>query len=845
MKKDPLSVFWSHPASAIFAELGASPAGFDRAEALRRRDRTNPGRLKSRRRAAIARLFFAQFKSPITLILFGAVILSYFLGDAVNAAIILFIVLASGILGFTQEKGAFDTVEKLQARVRVEASVLRDGVFANIPTEDVVPGDIVDFNAGDVIPGDCLILESRDLFVDEATLTGETFPVEKAPGVLPSGTPTPGLTNSLFMGTHVVSGTARALVVRTGRKTEFGKISARLAMDPPETEFERGVRRFGYFLMELTLVLLTAIFAINVYFARPVLDSFLFALALAVGLTPQLLPVIISINLAHGARIMALEKVIVKKLNSIENFGSMNVLCADKTGTLTEGIVRIKSALGLDGQESEAVLKLAYLNALHETGFGNPVDEAIRKHRSFDAAGWEKLDEVPYDFIRKRLSVLLSRDGRNLMITKGALGSVLEACSRAETRDGKIVEAAGTAASVLAAAADLNARGWRTLGVAWRDLGAERQISKESERGMVFAGFLVLEDPVKDGIAQIVADLGTLGVTLKIVTGDNAGVAAEAARKIGLAQPRVVTGPEIRRMSNEALVLRAPETDVFAEVEPNQKERIILSLRRAGNVVGFLGDGINDATALHAADVGISVEGAVDVAKEAADIILLEKDLGVLAKGVRNGRRTFANTMKYVFMATSANFGNMFSMAGASLVLSFLPLLPKQILLTNLLTDLPEMTIAGDRVDRELIERPRRWDFRSIRRFMLIFGSLSSVFDILTFVVLLLVLRAGPAEFRTGWFLESVVSATAAVLVVRTRRPFFRSLPGRGLVAATVLVALVTLVFPLLPLGRIFGFGRIGGVFYLILGGIVVLYVISAEAIKAVFYRRMGKSNEA
>jgi P-type Mg2+ transporter len=845
MKKEPLLEFWSYPPAAIFSKLGTSPAGFDGSESLLRRDRSSPDRLKSSRRVAIFRLFFSQFKSPITLILFAAVVLSYFLGDVVNAGIILFIVLFSGVLGFTQEKGAFDTVEKLQARVRVEASVLRNGAFTSIPAENVVPGDIIAFNAGDIIPGDCLILESKDLFADEATLTGETFPVEKALGILPADTPTPRLTNSLFMGTHVVSGTATALVVRTGRTTEFGKISARLAMDPPETEFERGVRRFGFFLMELTLVLLTAIFAINVYFARPVLDSFLFALALAVGLTPQLLPVIISINLAHGARIMAAEKVIVKKLNSIENFGSMNVLCADKTGTLTEGVVRIRSALGLDGQASEKVLRYAYLNAFHETGFGNPVDEAIRKHRVFDMAGSEKLDEVPYDFVRKRLSVLVSASGRNLVVTKGALRNVLEVCSRAETSEGRIVDVAGIGRSILETADGLNAKGWRTLGVAWRDIGNETRISKESEREMIFLGFLVLDDPVKEGIARTVSDLGTLGVSLKIVTGDNSRVAAETWRRIGLPEPRLVTGPEIHRMSDEALVLRAGDADVFAEVEPNQKERIILSLRKAGNVVGFLGDGINDATALHAADVGISVEGAVDVAKEAADIILLEKDLGVLTHGVKNGRRTFANTMKYVFMATSANFGNMFSMAGASLFLSFLPLLPKQILLTNLLTDFPEMSIAGDSVDDELVRRPRRWDFRSIRRFMLIFGSLSSVFDVVTFAVLLLFLHSGPAGFRTGWFLESVISATAAVLVVRTRRPFFRSRPGRGLVLATALVAATTLVFPILPIGPVFGFSKIKGLFYLLLGLIVILYVGTAEAVKTVFYRRTGEAHEA
>ncbi len=843
MNKGAPKEFWSRPASALFAELGSSAAGLSAAEAERRREHLDPNRLRSKRRAAVRKLFLSQFKSPIILILLAAVGLSFFLGDTTDAVIILLIVLFSGLLGFKQEKGAFDTVEKLQDKVRVKASVLRDGAFADVPTEDVVPGDVGVFQAGDIVPGDGFILESRDLFVDEAALTGETFPAEKSTGVLPEGTPLARLTNTLFMGTHVVSGTAKALFVRTGRTTEFGRISDRLAMKPPETDFERGVRRFGFYLMEVTLILLTAIFAINVFFARPVLDSFLFALALAVGLTPQLLPVIISINLAHGARLMAREKVIVKKLNSIENFGSMNVLCSDKTGTLTEGVVHVQSARGLDGTENERVLFHAYLNAMFESGFRNPVDEAVRRHRTFDLNGWQKLDEVPYDFVRKRLSVLVAAGGRNVMITKGALPNVVTVCATAETAEGVPVDIAGVRDGILARLKEYGARGFRTLGVAWRDMGSGTRIGKDDETGMVFLGFLVLDDPVKDGIAETVAALDSLGISLKIITGDNALVAAEAAHRVGLPTPRIVSGPELSRMSDEALVLQAGRADVFAEVEPNQKERIILALRSGGNVVGFLGDGINDATALHAADVGISVEGAVDVAKEAADIILLEKDLGVLVDGVRNGRRTFANTMKYVFMATSANFGNMFSMAGASLFLPFLPLLPKQILLTNLLTDFPETSIAGDSVDEELIGRPRRWDFRLIRRFMLVFGPLSSVFDFLTFGVLLLFLRATPAEFRTGWFLESVVSATAVVLVVRTRRPFFRSRPGRGLLVATTLVVAVTLAVPFLPFAGLFGFAPLRPVFFAALGGILALYVGAAELVKAMFYKdRKGRS---
>jgi Mg2+-importing ATPase len=585
-------------------------------------------------------------------------------------------------------------------------------------------------------------------------------------------------------------------------------------------------------------VLVMAIFAINVYFHRPVLEAFLFSLALAVGLTPQLLPAIISINLAHGAKRMAQAKVIVRRLSSIENFGSMNVLCSDKTGTLTEGVVRLRSALDVHGQESEKVLLYAYLNAFHETGFTNPIDEAIRTHRPFDVSAYEKLGELPYDFIRKRLSILVSQGDRRLMVTKGALENVLAVCSTAETSEGPTVDIATVRGEIDRHFAELSSQGLRTLGVAYRDVGSSSRITKEHEASMVFLGLLVLYDPPKPGIVDTIDHLARLGVSLKMITGDNRLVAAHAARQVGLSCARILTGPQLRQLSDEALLQRVNTVCVFAEVEPNQKERIIVALKKAGNVVGYMGDGINDASALHAADVGISVDSAVDVAKEAADIVLLEKDLEVLVQGVREGRITFANTLKYVFMATSANFGNMFSMAGASLFLPFLPLLPKQILLTNLMTDFPEMTIATDSVDPEMVEQPRRWDVRFIRNFMLTFGLVSSVFDYLTFGVLLWFLHATPEQFRTGWFLESVISASLIVLVIRTRRPFFKSKPGRHLLVATGVIVAVTFILPYTPLREILGFTPMPWPFLVVLGGILTLYIVAAELAKLVFYRR-------
>jgi Mg2+-importing ATPase len=835
----PPSAFWSVSANGMLQQLGAAREGLDGEEAKQRLARYGFNLLKPKKRSNTLTLLLGQFKSPLVLLLLFATVLSFFLHDPVNAFIILAIVLASGLLGFWQEHSATRAVEKLLAMVQIKATALRDGSPHEIPLEEIVPGDIVILNAGDVIPGDCLVDESRDLFVDEATLTGETFPAEKSVGALAAETPLGKRTNALWMGTHVISGSAKALVIVTGKQTEFGKVSERLKLRPAETEFERGIRRFGYFLLQVTLVLVMAILAINLYLERPVLDSLLFSLALAVGLTPQLLPAIISINLSRGAKRMAQAKVIVKRLASIENFGSMNVICSDKTGTLTEGIVRLQSALDVAGAPSDKVLLHAYLNAFYETGFTNPVDQAIRAHRQFDLSGYRKVDEIPYDFLRKRLSILVAHDATHLMVTKGALQDVLAVCSKAENAAGTVADIAAARDRIQQQFGEFCGKGLRTLGVAYKDMGSTALIGKADEAGMTFLGFLVLFDPPKPDIVETIASLKGLGVSLKIITGDNRLVAASVSQQMGLSGTKILAGSDLHVLSDGALLNRVVDVDVFAEIEPNQKERIILALKKAGNVVGYMGDGINDASALHAADVGISVESAVDVAKEAADIVLLEKDLGVLVQGVREGRTTFANTLKYVFMATSANFGNMFSMAGVSLFLPFLPLLPAQILLTNLMTDFPEMTIATDRVDSEMVDHPRRWDIAAIRKFMLTFGLVSSVFDYVTFGVLLFILHATQDQFRTGWFLESVVSASLIVLVIRSRKPFFKSRPAKYLLMATLLTVVVTVALPFTPLAGIFGFSRVPLSFLLLIAMIVAVYIISAEMVKVVFYKRV------
>jgi P-type Mg2+ transporter len=831
--------FWSIPGAELLNTLQSSAGGLTTNEAKQRLTKYGANRLKPQKRSDVLTLLFSQFKSPIILILLFATILSLFLHNIVDASIILAIVLISGLLGFWQEHGASDAVAKLLAIVQIKTAVLRDGSQQEIPVEDVVPGDIVIFNAGDIVPGDCLLIESKDLFVDEAMLTGETFPVEKAVSVLAVDTALAKRTNALWMGTHIVSGSAKALVTLTGKSTEFGKVSERLKLKPPETEFEHGIRRFGYFLGEVTLFLVVIIFAINVYLHRPVLESFLFSLALAVGLTPQLLPAIISINLAHGAKKMAQKKVIVKRLASIENFGSMNVICSDKTGTLTEGSVQVESAMDVNGKANDKVFLFAYLNAFYETGFTNPIDQAILNYRKIDLSGYRKQDEIPYDFLRKRLSIAVMQGNTHLMLTKGALTNIMEVCSSAETNEGTIVDIQSVKDKIQKHFEEFSNNGFRTLGISYKNLPEDKPINKSDEKDMTFIGFLTLFDPPKANIIDTIGRLKSLGVSLKIITGDNRLVAASISKKMGLSDTKIISGPELRQMSDAALIRSVGSVDVFAEIEPNQKERIIIALRKAGNVVGYMGDGINDASALHAADVGISVDTAADVAKDAADIVLLEKDLGVLVEGVREGRTTFANTLKYVFMATSANFGNMFSMAGVSLFIPFLPLLPKQILLTNLLTDFPEMTIATDSVDEQMIDYPRRWDIKAIRKFMITFGLVSSFFDYLTFGLLLLILHANEGQFRTGWFLESVISASMIVLVIRSRKPFFRSRPGKYLLIATLSIAVITLIFPFTPLGNIFGFSPLPLSTYLLLLLIVVLYILAAEITKRIFYRKV------
>jgi P-type Mg2+ transporter len=833
--------YWSKPIDDVIQSLNTSTNGLSEKGARDILGRVGPNCIQSKEKITPLGLFLNQLKSPIVLILIFATLISAFLKDWVDAVIILLIVMGSALLSFFQEYNANNAAEKLKEQVSFKTDVLRDGKTTSISTEEIVPGDLVLLSAGSLIPADGLILEARDFFVNQAILTGETFPVEKNPGIVAENAGLPERTNVVFMGTNVRSGNAKALIFETGLNTAFGQIVNRLTLRPPETEFERGIRRLGYLLTEVMFLLVLGIFFFNVLFHKSVLDSLLFSIALAVGLTPQLLPAIININLSKGSQEMAKHGVIVRRLESIENFGSMDILCTDKTGTLTEGVVHLDGALDVNGEPSEQVSLYAYLNAKMQTGLPNPLDEAIVNLGTKGADEFIKVDEIPYDFIRKRLTIVaMHNDNLHTMVTKGALENVLSVCSKVEIGDEEVALDPGWQAKIQERYETWSAQGYRVLGVAVKSVGTQTTpFSKTDETGMVFAGFLLFFDPPKEGVQATIQSLANLGVQLKIITGDNKLVAHHIGQAVGLGDAKVLTGAELDELRDEALWHAVEQTTIFAGVDPNQKERVILALKKRGHVVGYMGDGINDAPSLHTADVGISVANAVDVAKEAADLVLLEQDLDVLHEGIVEGRKTFGNTLKYVFMATSANFGNMFSMAGASLFLPFLPMLPKQILLINFLTDLPEMTIANDHVDDVFVVRPRRMDIKFIRRFMLLFGPLSSLFDFATFGILLWIMKAGEQSFQTGWFIESILSAGVVVFAVRTRLPFTRSHPSRAMLAVTAAVMLVTLWLPYSPLAGLLGFTPLPPTYLLVIFGIVVLYFMSAELTKRWFYHQI------
>ena len=842
-----VGTFWSKRVGDVEAALQTTGEGLSEAVAAERLAAWGPNAIEEEATATALRLLLRQFESPLVLILLFGAIVSATLGEWVDAAIISTIVAGSTLLGFVQEYRASTAVAELKKRLALKTAVVRAGTKREVPLPEVVPGDVVELAAGDLVPADGLVVSARDFLVSEAALTGETFPTEKQPGVVAAGASLAARTNAVFLGSSVRSGTARVLIVATGRNTAFGAIAARLKAAPPEPEFAHGVRKFGIMLLRVMVFMVLFVLSINALLGRTVIESLLFAVALSVGLSPELLPAIISVTLSAGARAMAKDGVIVRHLEAIENLGSIDVLCTDKTGTLTAGVIELDDAVDAEGVTSPAVRHYAYLNAAFETGIENPLDEAIVMCCERDGLakeGCTKVDEIPYDFVRKRLTIVVEKDGERLMITKGAFDNVLSICDAVDTKSGAQPLGDEARARLLSFYQAKGKDGFRVLGVATRKLEKAGAFTRNDERNATFAGFLLFLDPPKPDAQKTIADLAGLGIAVKVITGDNRFVAAHLAEAVGLDPSAMLTGEDVAKLKNEALWQRAAATTLFVEVDPQQKEQIIRALKHCGHAVGYLGDGVNDAPALHAADVGISVDQAVDVARESADVILLQRDLGVLKRGIVGGRHTFANTLKYINITTSANFGNMISMAVASPLLPFLPLLPTQILLNNFLSDLPSIAISSDNVDPDRIETAQRWNVKDVQRFMIVFGLTSSLFDFITFGLLLLVLKANEHLFQSEWFVVSLMTQLACVLVLRTRLPALQSRPSRMLLWATLAVGVVAVALPYSgPVAGLFGLiplspFELGAAFAIGAG-----YVGATEIVKRWFFGRQQNRN--
>lgn len=828
------------PEQALLA-MGSGTQGLSGLEAQRRLVETGPNALRTHR-ANPWLVLGRQLRSPILILLIVTAGVSLFLGDSTNSTVIGVILVVSVGLGFSNEFRAERAAEALHSRVTHTIVVLRDGRESQIGVVELVPGDIVRLSLGAVIPADIRLLASEDLLCDESILTGESLPVEKAPATVAGEAALGDLACCLFMGTIVQSGSCTGVVVATGGRAEFGRIALGLGERQPQTEFQLGLKRFSYLLLQVAVALTTLIFIANLLLGRPLLDSLLFSLAIAVGITPQLLPAVVSTCLAAGTRALARRQVLVKRLVCIEDLGDMDVLVTDKTGTLTEGRISFTAAIPTRPDITEAelfVLGLEATEADYSRGTPsligqNPLDAALWEApgaRVFEPAGHQRLDIIPFDHRRRRTSALVADagGGNQVLLTKGSPEDVLPLCDGTPPEAQAMLEAQYDAGSRVVAVASRPAVGLDTIGPA-------------DERGLALAGFLVFLDRPKPQAKGSLEELARLGIAVKIATGDNARVAEKVCRDLGLESGGTLTGAQVDALTDADLTAALPGTGIFARVSPEQKARIISLLRREGRAVAFLGDGVNDALALHHADVGISVESAADVAKDAADIVLMDKDLGVLAEGVREGRRIFSNTIKYVLMGTSSNFGNMFSAAAASVVLSFLPMLPGQILLNNLLYDTGQLAIPGDRVDKEQLLAPSHWDIAFIRRFMLVFGPISSLFDFATFALMLFVFNAVPGEFRAGWFIESIATQTLIIFAIRTRRvPFVRSRPSAGLLWASLGVVAAGVALPLSPLGPVLGFDPLPVPFFLALLGMIAVYLVLVEGTKKWFFARAAQ----
>lgn len=827
----PLSVYSRLPVEEVLPSMQSGREGLLTGQAQQRLQQLGPNSIEvHKKRNELVELLY-HFRSPLMIILLVAATISFSVGETINASIIIVMVLVSVVIDYFQERDARNAAERLKETVKNKVSVLRNGVAKDLLPEELVPGDVVLLSSGRIVPADGRVLEARDFFVNQSSLTGESFPCEKYSEAIPDASnDLTAMDNMLFMGSSVITGSATMLVLATGRDTEFGKIAARLVVQEEETDFSKGIRSFGYLIMRVTIVLVLFIFLINAFLKHQLLESFMFSLAVAVGLTPELLPMVMSVTMARGSLRMAKKGAVVKKLSAIPNFGSMDVLCTDKTGTLTEDKIRLIQCLTVEGVHSDQLFLYAYLNSYFQTGIQNPLDDAILNYQQPDVGSYQKADEIPFDFVRKRMSVVVQTKQHLLLLCKGAPEEILKACFTNEEllhKANRLYES-------------LSADGYRVLAVAKKTVMQQERYTKADEAQLQLEGFIAFLDPPKEDADETIAALHEIGVEVKIITGDNHLVTQKICKEIGLNVKGIMQGSELEHMTDDALRTRAINTTIFSRFSPDQKNRVLLALKQFHHAVGYMGDGINDAPSLKTADVGISVNSATDVAKDAADIILTQKDLLILKDGILEGRKTFGNTMKYILMGLSSNFGNMFSVAAATLFLPFLPMLPSQILINNFLYDTSQVTIPTDSVDEQYTQRPQRWNLRMIYHYMLIFGFTSSVFDFATFYTLYKVFHVSEAQFRTGWFMESLATQILVVFIIRTAQlPFIQSRPGKYLVLSVLVCLGIGWLLPYLPVANMIGFEALPPLVLGVIIALVIVYLFCAELVKRFIYRRL------
>lgn len=861
--KNNIAHFSFEPIEKIFQKLKTSKNGLSEKEAGLRLEQYGRNVISEKKEIGFALEFLSHFKNPLVLILLAAASISAYLGEIKNFVVIIVMVAASVILDFFEEHSASNAAKKLKEKVSVTATVVRQGKKQEIKASNVCVGDVIFLGSGDLVPADARIIEADDFFVNQSALTGESFPQEKSPLTdanrhkIGNGTD-----NIIFLGTSVVSGAALAVVFQTGQASEFGQIAKTVLRKEDKSDFELGITRFGFFIMKIILVLVLFIFLGNALINKDILESFIFAVAIAVGVTPELLPMIMSIAMAHGSQKMAKAGVIVKKLSSIPSFGSMDILCTDKTGTLTEDNIRLVTYTNVFGAHDESVFLHTYLNSFHQTGVKNPLDKAVMEYgardkflgKNFGATHkflgknfkkaevkvYKKTEEIPFDFVRKMMSVAVIGPEGRVLITKGAPETVIERCKY--YKKGNETQPLSTLAgkSAFNYYEKLSSEGYRVLAVAIKNhLPEKSKYTTTDENDLTLLGFVSFLDPAKKDADDVLRSLQSYGIEVKVITGDNELVTQKICHDIGIEVRGVLLGKDIGTFTDDELGIRAEKTTIFVRFSPDEKNRVISALRKRGHVIGYLGDGINDAPSLKTADVGISVDRAVDVAKETADIILTKKHLKPVVDGVIEGRRAFGNTMKYIMMGLSSNFGNMFSVLAAIFYLPFLPMLPIQILLNNFIYDFSQVTIPSDKVDSDWVSRARKWNLTFVKKFMYVFGSISSVFDLFTFFVLFSVFGLGESAFQTGWFMESLATQTLVIHIIRTKRiPFLQSRASKFLIASTFMAVAVGWLIPLTPLSQLFKFSPLPFQVILAIAGLVIVYLISVEIAKRIYYRK-------